>query len=183
MTYDVRAPLIEQLQEPARLRMAPKVPETSMRPHHVSSGLLALDDNFNPAEMNPHPDPTPHHSVAATGLVSGTGASASTMVFAAGSSSVPTPPIPAVPTVPTQQEFMGQLMLKRVAQNLPQNPREEKRARRTCRKCAIPYCKGSRGFDFCENKCRDCGKSGRDLSCIGRNPKFPNVICTKARWP
>ncbi|KAJ7453365.1 hypothetical protein B0H11DRAFT_1927098 [Mycena galericulata] len=99
------------------------------------------------------------------GVMSSTGIRAAEMVFAAGSSSSSGPPIQTtVPqplqSLPTQEMFIQHLSRKRVAQSLPQKPPENKRQRRTCRKCGIPYCKGSRGPDFCENKCRDCGPVG-----------------------
>ncbi|KAJ7242858.1 hypothetical protein B0H12DRAFT_1236604 [Mycena haematopus] len=185
LTFDVCVPLAEQLRDPVRLSMAPKVPETSMELHHVPSGLLALDDDETADLSSAEPilDLTAQSSAPVTlytGLPSSTGMSASAVSFAASSSL--NGAVQAAPP-PTRELLIEKLSKKRVAQNLPQNPHEKKRARRTCRKCGIPYCNGSRGVDFCTNRCRDCGKAGSDKSCVGRNPKYPNIICTQARWP
>ncbi|KAJ7201006.1 hypothetical protein GGX14DRAFT_571579 [Mycena pura] len=62
MTSDARVPLIDQLKEPARIAMAPEVPEMTLQPHHVPSGLLALDNDADPAE--PTIAPPPHSTPA-----------------------------------------------------------------------------------------------------------------------
>ncbi|KAK7017165.1 hypothetical protein R3P38DRAFT_2784848 [Favolaschia claudopus] len=165
-----------QLSEPTRLSSAPKVPETVMKPHRVPAGLLALEDvpSAEPtvaATSQCPPEPSP--IVLSAGLGSNAGIAASTLVFTAGSSCSSATPV-QLTLAPPQEMLIQQLSRKRAADSLPQNPIANKRARRTCRKCAIQYCNGSRNVDLCQNKCRDCGKSGSDKSCVGRNPKYPS---------
>ncbi|KAF7368660.1 hypothetical protein MVEN_00190200 [Mycena venus] len=42
------------------------VPETLMRPHYVASGLLALNDKFDPGKLQLHTGQTPAHPSAST---------------------------------------------------------------------------------------------------------------------
>ncbi|KAK6996160.1 hypothetical protein R3P38DRAFT_2414881, partial [Favolaschia claudopus] len=65
---------------------------------------------------------------------------------------------------------------------LAKPPPKNKRQQRTCRKCYLSSCNGKGNVKYCVNKCRDCGKAGRDFTCKGRNPKFPKIPCTDAKW-
>ncbi|EKM75414.1 hypothetical protein AGABI1DRAFT_64645 [Agaricus bisporus var. burnettii JB137-S8] len=47
------------------------------------------------------------------------------------------------------------------------------RRRRTCRKCALPDCKGKRAVVDCRNKCQDCG----EFQCRGRNSRKLHLTC------
>ncbi|KAJ7624198.1 hypothetical protein DFH06DRAFT_1008444, partial [Mycena polygramma] len=102
--------------------------------------------------------------------------------FAAGSSATG----PSAPTAnvvpPSQYEILQQLARNRMLANLPREPVTKPRKIRTCRKCGIATCKGKRGWTDCTNKCRDCGKSGSDLSCKGRNPNKPLLTCQQVEW-
>ncbi|KAK7034394.1 hypothetical protein R3P38DRAFT_2415830, partial [Favolaschia claudopus] len=71
------------------------------------------------------------------------------------------------------------LMKRKVDKTLQLSAPPAKRPRhgRTCRKCAINACPGKGNVNYCVNSCRDCGKPGKDKSCIGRNMKFPTLTC------
>ncbi|KAJ7673644.1 hypothetical protein DFH06DRAFT_1123328 [Mycena polygramma] len=79
-------------------------------------------------------------------------------------------------------ETLQQLAKRKVSDNLQQSAPAPKKPRkaRTCRKCAIESCPGKATSNYCRNKCRDCGKDGKDQSCLGRNPKFPTKTCREA---
>ncbi|KAJ7158821.1 hypothetical protein C8R46DRAFT_1224735 [Mycena filopes] len=128
-TFEVRAPLLQQLKQPARLAMAPKVPETSMKIHSVLSGLLPLDSDVPPSPLATDAAALHRTEESSTGLASSSGIPASSLVFAAGSSTGAALSTAPTQLIPTQQMFLEQLSKKRVAQKLPEQPREKKRQR------------------------------------------------------
>ncbi|KAJ6458595.1 hypothetical protein C8R47DRAFT_1081642 [Mycena vitilis] len=102
--------------------------------------------------------------------------------FAAGSSATGPSAPTAIVVPPSQYDILQQLARNRTLASLPREPVTKPRKIRTCRKCGIATCKGKRGWTDCTNKCRDCGKSGSDLSCKGRNPNKPLLTCQEVEW-
>lgn len=178
------APLKQLLNDPRRALGGPqKIPEATLQPLHVLRGFLPPPQTFQHTAA----DTMPHFSEF--GLSSGTASAAEIAAtqFAAGPSRSSGSGGTLVPILSSQSQpptIAAQLSTKRVEEQLTSATTITKRPRktRTCRKCGIPSCKGKRGWTDCENKCRDCGKSGRDLSCKGRNPDYPDRPCDKAPW-
>ncbi|KAJ7718468.1 hypothetical protein B0H16DRAFT_1337422, partial [Mycena metata] len=187
MSADKRTALNSRLQNPARALAAPVVPETQLKLHSAPSGMLPLFDepliSFNGSSVLPQ-------AISYSGLSSGTSAPsiiASTYFIAGPSSSAAFASEQGssralMPAPPSQATVLQQLARKHVADGMPIPALSKKRKTRTCRKCGIPSCKGRRGWKDCVNKCQDCGKSGSDLSCKGRNPDKPLGKCMDVEW-
>lgn len=187
---------MKQINDPNRLQHVLSVPETILKLHHVPSGMLSLGSDTGDGDQSP---PAINTTVPTAGLSSSalsSGTSVPSVVaatqFAAGSSNSAAPIEPPINDPPrkslqlTHSEILQQLAKRQVEGDLQQSqpPAKKPRQERTCRKCANDDCPGKGKVKFCVNPCRDCGKEGKDLTCIGRNPKFKNVKCTEAmaRW-
>ncbi|KAJ6538419.1 hypothetical protein B0H10DRAFT_2254857 [Mycena sp. CBHHK59/15] len=178
MTADARAALNARLRNPVRALAAPKVPETQLTLHSVSHGTLPLFDEPPAQHELDILDHLATQQISYSGLSSRSSAPsviASTYFVAGSSSSAENLTVPDRP-------LLQQLARKHVMAGLPPRPEPKKRKTRTCRKCGEPQCKGKRGWKDCQNKCRDCRKSGWDWSCQGRNPDKPLVKCVDVVW-
>ncbi|CAK5266047.1 unnamed protein product [Mycena citricolor] len=177
LTAAIRRPVLNKIRDPKRLDVMPAVPEVPMRLHSASAGLLPLDP---PPPAQPPMSPTPNtFSQTAVDSLAVAISGAAGITFVAGSSrKTATGEGP-----PRSLQSHTQALAKRkvdaavlTAESMPKN----KRAKRSCRRCgkASPGCRGAKEVKYCHNPCRDCGKQ----DCRGRNPKSPNVECSRAKW-
>ncbi|KAJ7462852.1 hypothetical protein FB451DRAFT_1043554, partial [Mycena latifolia] len=191
-TASTRQPLMKRIHDPNRLQMVPQIPETTLTLHHVPSGMLSFDSDATDTSLpaiQPS-SPAPAAGISTLGPFSGTSdpSAVAPTQFIAGSSSgaftIDPQLTPPAPKDPAQPQILNHLAKRKVTEVLEKSRPAAKKPRhtRTCRKCAIESCPGKGKVDYCVNTCRDCGKGGKDKSCIGRNPKFPDKSCTEAKW-
>ncbi|KAJ6632493.1 hypothetical protein B0H10DRAFT_1938098 [Mycena sp. CBHHK59/15] len=148
MTASARAPLMSQIHDPKRLQFTPAVPETTLKPNNVPSGMLSLEPLL---AMSPEPA-SPPDKISYSGLSSGTSGPATIAAtqFVAGSSRAQEPDavIPMSQLQPSpassQNTILKELSRKRVDDSIAISQPAAKKPRQgqTCRKCYILTCMG-----------------------------------------
>ncbi|CAK5284800.1 unnamed protein product [Mycena citricolor] len=178
----VRKPLLETIHDEERMRMAPTVPQTTLKPHSVLDGLLSFDpETQDPAAVTSESQPLPTTSSAVQPDMSSGNQSMSTgneSMSHPPASETPNPPTPIAGPSQTHDERIRGVAKRRVEDALSEREPPVKKARRgrTCCKCGISECpgKGSRGVKSCRNKCRDCG----NVECAGRDTQSRAKTCS-----